>query len=848
MTSSPRFIRLLAALALLAGHAAAPAADEPLSGYTGPNSFNTPTYSPRTGQRLPGGAALPGDADAASSGRPQLGNGRGNTTGNRSGVRARDESGALDPNAPPGQRRFELPEPKPSEFQRFVEQATGRLLPAFGAGFFTEGIDSFSPVNNVPVAADYTVGPGDEIVIRGWGAIDIDHRSTVDRNGMLNLPRVGSFSVAGVKASDLERHLRGQIGRLFTNFNLSVSLGQLRAVKVFVVGPAQRPGVYTLASQSTLLSALVAAGGPAGNGSMRKVLLRRDGRIVSELDVYEFLVQGDKSRDLQLVAGDVIVVQAVGPRVALTGAIDTPAIYEIKTAQEPVREILRYAGGAPILVNPNRAQLERVDPTQAKAARFVEEFALDGGGMQKALRDGDILTLLAISPQFANAVTLKGHVAQPLRYPYRPGMRIRDLIPDRDALITPDFYRRKNLLVQVIEDEEEFARRPLPGTGGVQRQDGTDAQGRGRLDIQEQTQRPGAATEAASYRPRRAASDEADRAAAQRSRRTPAALFDELNWDYAVIERLNTNDLTTQVIPFNLGKAILQGDAANNLELLPGDVVTVYSQKDLRVPVARQTRLVSLEGEVNSPGVYQIQPGETLRGLITRAGGLTREAYLYGLEFSREETRMRQRENLAAAIVRLEALSSVQTARDAANRRDDTSAQNASAVSNAATQAQLSRLARLQPNGRIALELDPKDVAADALPDVPLEHADRVSIPARPGFVTVAGAVVNSNAFLWKPGRSAGDYLKLAGADEAADPKNMFILRADGTVNHAGDSRGFFSRNDLASQPMQPGDALIVPNQLDFETWGRALVRNLKDWSQIFSQFGLGIAAINTLK
>ena len=109
-------------------------------------------------------------------------------------------------------------------------------------------------------------------------------------------------------------------------------------------------------------------------------------------------------------------------------------------------------------------------------------------------------------------------------------------------------------------------------------------------------------------------------------------------------------------------------------------------------------------------------------------------------------------------------------------------------------------------------------------------------MPPRPGFVTVAGAVVNSNAFLWKPGRTAGDYLQLAGADEAADPSNMFILRADGTVMHAGDRRGFFGRSNLEAQVMQPGDALIVPNQLDFETWGRALVRNLKDWSQIFSQ------------
>ena len=131
---------------------------------------------------------------------------------------------------------------------------------------------------------------------------------------------------------------------------------------------------------------------------------------------------------------------------------------------------------------------------------------------------------------------------------------------------------------------------------------------------------------------------------------------------------------------------------------------------------------------------------------------------------------------------------------------------------------------------------------------MPLEHVDRISVPPRPGFVTVAGAVVNSNAFLWKSGRTAGDYVRLAGLDIGAEPENMFILRADGTVTHANDRRGFFGYGGVDSQVLQPGDAVIVPNQLDYETFGTALVRNLKDWSQIFSQFGLGIAAINAIK
>ncbi len=810
------------------GATAVAAADDPAanSGNANANSgnantFNAPGYSP----------AVPQRADA-QAGQPNAAQTQGNVSRDAAGSRllqGQSGSAARTPTVPEATlRRADAPPPKPSEFQKFVEGATGRLLPMFGSNFFIDAAEGFAPVDNIPVSADYTVGPGDEVVLRAWGSIDVDYRATVDRNGLLNLPKVGSFNVAGVKVADLAKNLRAQIGRLFTNFDLSVSLGQLRGLKLFVVGPAQRPGVYTLASQSTLLSAVVMAGGPAPNGSMRKVLLRRDGRVISELDIYEFLVQGDKSKDVQLVAGDVVVFQPAGARVALTGALDTPAIYELKSPQEPLREVLRYAGGTPSLANPNRAQLERIDVAQPKAARFVEEFRLDGNGLQKPLRDGDVLTLLAISPQFANAVTLKGHVAQPLRYPFKPGMRIRDLIPDPDALISPDFYRRKNLLVQMIEDDDED-RTLVPGGTTAIAANATDAP-----------------------RPRRTLAERNrlrdERALVDQARKAPTGLFDELNWDYAVVERLNPADLSTQVIPFNLGKAVMQGDVSQNIELRPGDVVTVYGQKDIRVPVARQTRLVSIEGEVSSPGVYQLLPGETLKGLIERTGGFTPQAYPYGLEFSREETRRRQRENLVAAVARLEALSAVQAARDSANRRDDaTGAATSTAVSNAATQAQLTRLRSVQPNGRIALELDADTTSVSALPDVPLDGGDRIVVPPRPGFVTVAGAVVNSNAFLWKPGRTAGEYLRLAGPDEAAETSNMFILRADGTVSHAGDKRGLFGRSNLESQVMHPGDALIVPNQLDFETWGRAFVRNLKDFSQIFSGFGIGIAAIHSL-
>jgi len=780
-------------------------------------------------------------------------------------------------------RRPDFQPPKPSEFQRFVEAATGRQLPHFGESFFTDQQDTFAPVDNVPVSADYVVGPGDEVLIRAWGSIDVDYRASVDRNGLVNLPRVGSFTVAGVKAADLEKHLRAQIGRLYTNFNLNVAMGQLRAVKVFVVGPAQRPGVYTLSSQSTLLSAVVAAGGPGPNGSMRTIGLKRDGRVISELDVYEFLVRGDKSKDLQLAAGDVVVFQPAGARVAVHGAIDRQAIFELRNAEEPLQEVLRYAGGTPVVTNPHRVLLERIDAQRLPASRFVEDFKLDAAGLAKRMRDGDVLTLLEISPAFGNAVTLRGHVAQPLRYPYTAGMRIRDLIPDKEALITPDFYRRKNVLVQMVDEEADARARRLPydpSRPETLNERGLPDERTDRAERERRGDRPPNAADPRaepvplererfyrerSYREqrrdgldersnligpaRRYGERDDDDQLVPRPIHRPLPLFEELNWDYAVIERLNKNDLSTEVIAFNLGDAVLRGDPAANVALQPGDVVTVFGHRDLRVPVAKQTRLVSLEGEVAAAGVYQLLPAETLKQLIRRVGGFTREAYVYGLEFSREETRRRQRENLAAAVQRLESLAATQAAREAANQRFDDPAARAGAVSSAATQAQLQRLRALRPNGRIALELNYREADFDSLPDVPLEAGDRIIVPARPGFVTVVGAVANNNAFLWRPGRTTDDYLRLSGVEESAELSAMFILRADGTVTHGADRRGFLGfGGGLGGVELYPGDALIVPNQLDYETWGRALVRNLKDFSQIFYQFGLGAAAIETLR
>ncbi len=656
----------------------------------------------------------------------------------------------------------------------------------FGEGFFS-GAQTFAPVDRVPVPADYVLGPGDELYIRAWGSVEVDFRTSVDRNGQISIPRVGTIGVAGLRANEVEGHLRTQIGRVFRGFSLNVTLGQLRSIQVFVVGQAQRPGTYTVGSLSTLVNAVFASGGPGPNGSLRRVQLRRGNAVVTEFDLYDFIVSGDKSKDARLLPGDTIVYLPAGPRVAVLGAVDTPAIFELKPAGGALEELLALAGGNRAHSNAKQAQLERLDGGNPRAPRQVQSVDLPTS-RQLMLRDGDLLTVFAAGPQFANAVTLRGNVAAPLRYPFQPGMRISQLIPEREALITPDYFQRKNRLVQFLGSQRSNAFQDL---------------------------------------------------------------LDEPNWEYATIERLDRNRITTVLVPFNLGRAVIDRAAEHDLALEPGDVVTIYGSRDIRRPQARGLRTVRLEGEVDRPGIYQLQPGETLRALIERAGGITSQAYLYGTEFSRESTRQRQRQALDDALRRLEA--SLAGSRDLGSAAlagtDATAAARLRASEEQARQAYLSRLRSLQPNGRIALELEPAIKGVKELPDLPLEDGDRVYVPTRPGFVFAVGAVANENALIWRPGRTVRSYLMLAGVLPDADEDNIFVVRADGSVAHRREGGGgIFSRSRLDSLELAPGDTLVVPELLDRETAWAAFVRGAKDWTQILSNFGLAAAAIKTLR
>lgn len=649
----------------------------------------------------------------------------------------------------------------------------------YGYDLFNEAPDTFAPVDNIPVTPDYLIGPGDEIVIRGWGQIDIDVHAVVNRNGEIDLPKVGAVAVAGIRFQDLQAQLKNAIGRVFRNFRLNVSLGKLRSIQVFVVGQARQPGIYTVSSLSTAVNTLFASGGPSLKGSLRRIQIKRSGQLVSELDLYDLLLKGDKSRDIPLQPGDVIYIPPIGPQAAIAGSVNVPAIYELKDKDASLAGLLELAGGLTSVAEGDKVRVERIE---GHKMRSVEEFPLDQTGLQRGLQDGDLVRVESIQGRFDNAVTLRGSVASPGRYPWKNGMRVSDLIPDKDALIVRDYWARQNQ----------------------------------------------------SYRQR----SHADGLQGEVVGQTRA----EINWDYAVIERLKQDDLSTQLIPFNLGRAIGAKGSPDDPTLQEGDLVTVFSKDEIKVPLTRQSVYVRLEGEVATAGLYKALPGETLRQLVARVGGLTPNAYLFGAELDRESVRVMQQKKLREMADRMEAdiNRNLATKQRSATTPEEV---NGSRLQAEAQETLVARMRSVQASGRVVLDIPPRAADVKDLPDIALEDGDRFSVPGRPSTSSVMGMVYNENAFIFQPGARVADYLaKAGGPTRDADVARIYLLRADGSLLSAQHFNSVFG--GLSDEPLLPGDTLVVPELLDKYSF----TRELKDWAQIFYQFALGVGSIKLLR
>lgn len=724
----------------------------------------------------------------------------------------------------PSQRhKVESPVQPHTEFEQIVADTVGRPLPLYGQSLFVQPPSTFAPADHSQVQGDYVVGPDDELRIRIWGQLNADLRAVVDRSGQVFIPRVGQIMVAGLHYRDLEDHLKNEILRYYKNFNLTVSIGRIRSIQIYVVGQARYPGTYTISSLSTLVNAVFASGGPTPQGSLRDVQVQREGKTVAHLDFYDLLVKGDKSKDIRLQSGDVLYFPPVGPLVAVAGSVNSPGIYELK-AGSTLGELIEIAGGLGTVADAGKVTVERMGE---RTAHSVMEFALDSQSQATLLSDGDIVRVLSIIPRFTNAVTLRGNVVNPGRYPWRPGMRVRDLIPNAQALLTRSYWISRDQMTDGRSTEYPVrqVRDPAMKTAAPANSNSNQSGNSAKSGAGDQTQGDRASTQAMRNNPN------SETLTGELHKASP-----EINWSYAVIQRVNPVDLSTRLLSFDLGKAVLQGDEANNLVLESDDIITIFSQSDVAVPQSQRARYIRLEGEVVRAGIYKAEEGELLRDVIERAGGVTPQAYIYGTELTRESARVQQQQSIDELTNSMQQevhqAEAAATASSAGNPNDAADV----ATQQQAQEAMLARMRTMRATGRVVMNLKPTANSIDEYPKIAVEDNDRIVIPHLPSTVSVVGNVYNSGSFVYDPHLRVGDYLRMAGRGKPhADMHHAFVLRADGTVVPSKSVNGLFEGDKFSSLRLYPGDKVVVPTKIPTGNF----IRGLRDWSQISSQLAI---------
>ncbi|MEP6622108.1 MAG: SLBB domain-containing protein [bacterium] len=622
----------------------------------------------------------------------------------------------------------------------------------FGLDLFRGATSQFEPNAAGPVDANYKLGAGDKLVLILTGDVEASYSLDVTREGFIVIPQVGQIFVANVTLGQLDQLLRARLARVYSGIGqgttrFSISVARLRSNQIYVVGDALRPGSYTVSSAGTALTALYAAGGPTVNGSLRRVEVRRAGKVVDALDVYDYLVRGDASHDVRLESGDVVFVPVHGTRVQVIGEVARPAVYELKP-DETIADLVRYSGGFRATASRQRVLVERIVPPTQRSGSGSDRIALDiasdalqaTGGAGVALQNGDVVTVFPISERVRNRVVVSGNVYQAGPQGFTPGMKLSDAL--RKAGLQADTYLGEVSITRLRSDStREQLRATLADSTGSLIND---------LPLHESDEitvysvtafRPdrfvavGGAVRSGGRFPYREGMTMRDlillAGGVQES-----ALLKEAEIARLPASRDSGRTATTVRVPLDstylferkpngeyVGPPGLTAPASGAPEVVlkPYDNVLI-----LRQPNWELQRTVVLAGEVRYPGSYAlVKKTERLSDLIARAGGLTDEAYASGIVFNRGQANL----------------------------------------------------------GRVGVDLPSALRQYDSHDNLILRDGDNITIPAYNAVVTIRGAVNQPATVAYVPGRGIDYYISAAGgASLKGDDGHAYVTQPSGKL------------------------------------------------------------------
>lgn len=752
-------------------------------------------------------------------------------------------------------------------------------LEPYGYDLFAGSPTTFAPVTEIPVPSDYTLGPGDVLRIQMWGNQNQNLELPISRDGTISFPDSGPVTVAGLSFDEARQQIRKRVSEQYIGVEASITLGELRSMRVFVLGEARNPGSYTVSSLSTITNALYVSGGVKQNGSLRNVQHKRNGKLVGTLDLYDLLLKGDSSADNRLQPGDVIFIPPVGKRAGIEGEVYRPALYELK-GDNTLADLVRMAGGLTPQAYPQRVNIER---TNRDFLRIIAEADYTAQQGQNArVQAGDRVRIPSISDITGQYVEVKGAATRAGKFAWMPGMRVSSIIRNLDADLLPVADKQyaavvrtnpKDDTISVLNLRLRVAARNPGGEHDLELEERdrlflfSDA---GKVDLQQKpenerengalaTAEKGASEQGPeNFTRERLFAPVLQRLKAQARPGSPqqtirisgpvrypgeypmpatrsladavfvaGGLKDSASLYQAEVARYTTDDDgigQTNILNVNLADA-MAGNA--DLSLQSRDTILIKS-----IPDFAKTRTITLAGEVRYPGEYTFRDGETLKDVLQRAGGVTSNAFPRGAVFTREKLRQLEAQRLREAEERLQGdLLGVQL------QGDSFGGQNAERVQQ--VQGLLEEVQNSRPVGRMVIDLAAV-LENENYQAIRLQDGDRLTIPTIPQSVSVFGEVQFPTSHLHQTGLTVDDYLERSGGPtRQADESRVYIVKADGSVTLPQRSRWFGGR----SQQLEPGDTIIMPIDVDrlnqLELWTNV--------SQIVYQIALGAAAVGNL-
>lgn len=698
-----------------------------------------------------------------------------------------------------------------------VDARGPRALKPFGYEMFRTGATAFVPGTDIPVPADYKVGPGDVFDVQLFGQQSKTYTLPVGRDGSVAFPELGPIAVGGLGFGAAQGMLEKRVRQQIIGTQARVRLSDLRSMRVLILGDAEKPGSYVVSSLASVTNALFVGGGVKPIGSLRGIEVKRGGQLIRRLDLYDVLLRGDTSNDVMLQTGDAVFIPPVGPTVAIDGEVRRPAIYEL-AKERTLSQIVALAGGLSPTADASVVTVERVGPRGEHVAADVDLSS--AAGQAFTVQSGDVVRVAMVRPVVDNGITLGGHVYRPGVYAWRDGLHLTDVVRSID-----DLQPRADTHYVLVRREAPDTRRVSAVSADL---DAALAQRGSAADILLAARDRITVFDTISPRDRvivplleelRTQSRPDDLAGVVYiDGRVNAAGSYPLEPGMRVIDLLraagglddaayvNSAELTrftviggerrtVDIRQIDLAAA-RGGDAEANVLLHPYDLLSIKL-----TPEWTRQEQIELVGEVRFPGTYLVRRGEKLSSVLHRAGGLTPVAFPQGAVFTREELKRRERDQLDRLATRLQADLATLALQSSQSNSNETQAMSAG-------QGMLDQLRQTKPVGRLVVDLAAiASNPANHELDVTLRNGDKLVVPRATEEVSVLGEVQNPTSHLYRAGQTRDDLIGLSGGMTArADRKRAYVVRADGSVM-ASTSHWRGGGN----VPVHAGDTVVVP-------------------------------------